>query len=131
MPAIDFVSEACSELYGISGADLGWIRIDERLSEETGSLEPVDPPEFRFDSWDTSISPEPDMVEIMAKAAEIEARPADHSDAADLDEVINSTGVLRAVGLVMFDEINKLRVKNGDPEYTMAQFKSALVAKMR
>jgi hypothetical protein len=39
--------------------------------------------------------------------------------------------VVRALGLVMFAEINKLRVKNGDPAYTMQQFLNALQAQMR
>lgn len=39
--------------------------------------------------------------------------------------------VVRALGLVMFAEINKLRVKNGDPAYTMQQFTTALQAQMR
>lgn len=39
--------------------------------------------------------------------------------------------IVRALGLVMFDEINKLRVKNGDVAYTMPQFKTALQGKMR
>ncbi len=37
----------------------------------------------------------------------------------------------RALGLVMFDEVNKLRVKGGDAAYTLNQFKAALKAKMR
>lgn len=36
----------------------------------------------------------------------------------------------RALGMVMFKEINKLRVLNGDPAYTMTQFKAALQAEM-
>lgn len=45
--------------------------------------------------------------------------------------LISEGSVVRALGLVMFDEINKLRVKNGDQAYTLMQFKNALVAKMR
>lgn len=37
----------------------------------------------------------------------------------------------RALAMVMFAEINKLRVKDGDPAYTLAQFKAALQAQMR
>lgn len=48
-----------------------------------------------------------------------------------LNAVLASKGsVVRAVTVLMFGEINKLRVKNGDPAYTMAQFKNALDAEM-
>ena len=54
------------------------------------------------------------------------------ADIANLNSVLTSDGsVVRALGLIMFDEINKLRVKNGDTAYTMNQFKAALAAKMR
>lgn len=39
--------------------------------------------------------------------------------------------VVRALGLVMFAEINKLRVANGDAAYTLTQFKNALKTQMR
>lgn len=58
-------------------------------------------------------------------------------DLAAMDiETLNSTltangSVVRALGLVMFAEINKLRVKNADPAYTMQQFLDALKAQMR
>jgi len=39
--------------------------------------------------------------------------------------------LVRALGLVMFAEINKLRVKTGDAPYTLNQFKAALQAQMR
>ena len=39
--------------------------------------------------------------------------------------------VVHALGLVMFAEINKLRVKNGDAAYTLAKFKKALLAQVR
>lgn len=49
-----------------------------------------------------------------------------------LDAALIAPGsATRAIGLVMFAEINKLRVKNGDPAYTLAQFKAALLAQMR
>lgn len=38
--------------------------------------------------------------------------------------------VVRALAMVMFAEINKLRVKNGDPPYTLTQFKNALTNEM-
>lgn len=53
-------------------------------------------------------------------------------DTAALNYALTQNGsVVRALGLVMFDEINKLRVKNGDPVYTMTQFTNALKANMR
>ena len=53
-------------------------------------------------------------------------------DTAALNAALVEPGsVVRALGLVMFTEINKLRVKNGDPAYTMAQFTAALKAQMR
>lgn len=53
-------------------------------------------------------------------------------DQAALNAALVEPGsVVRALGLVMFAEINKLRVKNGDPAYTLAQFKTALQAQMR
>lgn len=39
--------------------------------------------------------------------------------------------IVRALAMVMFAEVNKLRVKDGDPAYTLAQFKTALQAQMR
>lgn len=45
--------------------------------------------------------------------------------------LVEPGSVVRALGLVTFAEINKLRVKNGDTAYTMAQFKAALLAQMR
>lgn len=59
-------------------------------------------------------------------------RPDGEIDQESLNNALTAPGsVVRALGLVMFDEINKLRVKNGDPAYTMTQFKNALIAKMR
>ncbi len=53
-------------------------------------------------------------------------------DLATLNATLVEPGsVVRALGLVMFDEINKLRVKNGDAAYTLTQFKNALTNKMR
>jgi hypothetical protein len=53
-------------------------------------------------------------------------------DTANLNAALTQDGsVVRALGLVMFDEINKLRIKNGDAAYTLAQFQAALKAKMR
>lgn len=56
----------------------------------------------------------------------------DSIDTASLNAALTASGsVVRALGLVMFAEINKLRIKNGDPAYTMAQFLAALKAQMR
>lgn len=76
--------------------------------------------------------------EIAARQAEEAAwaaRPIptdDEIDQAALNVALVEPGsVVRALGLVMFAEINKLRVKTGDPAYTMLQFTAALKAKMR
>lgn len=45
--------------------------------------------------------------------------------------LVEDGSVVRALGLVMFAEINKLRVKGGDTAYTLTQFKNALKAQMR
>lgn len=45
--------------------------------------------------------------------------------------LIEPGSVVRALGLVMFAEINKLRVKTGDTPYTLNQFTTALKAQMR
>lgn len=53
-------------------------------------------------------------------------------DAAELNRALTEPGsIVRALALIMFDEINKLRVKGGDPAYTLNQFRNALVNKMR
>lgn len=39
--------------------------------------------------------------------------------------------VVRALAMVVFTEINKLRVKDGDSAYTLTQFKNAMKAQMR
>lgn len=53
-------------------------------------------------------------------------------DLANLNKALVEPGsVVRALGLVMFAEINKLRVKNGDAAYTMNQFITALQNQMR
>lgn len=53
-------------------------------------------------------------------------------DQATLNAALVAPGsVVRALGLVMFTAVNALRVKTGDPAYTMQQFLSALEAEMR
>ncbi len=48
-----------------------------------------------------------------------------------LNAILISRGsILRALALVMFAEVNKLRVINGDPVYTLAQFRTALESQM-
>lgn len=60
------------------------------------------------------------------------APPPIPTDQDILNEALIAKGsVVRALGLVMFAEINKLRVKGGDAPYTLAQFRAALVAQMR
>lgn len=52
-------------------------------------------------------------------------------DADALNAALAAPGsVVRALGLVMFDAVNALRVKTGDPAYTMQQFLDALKAKI-
>lgn len=59
------------------------------------------------------------------------------ADAAATDQdtlnasLIEDGSIVRALGLVMLAEVNKLRVKTGDPAYTLNQFKAALRAQMR
>jgi hypothetical protein len=58
--------------------------------------------------------------------------PLDTIDTVTLNAALTQPGsVVRALALVMFAEINKLRVKNGDAAYTMPQFTAALKAQMR
>lgn len=53
-------------------------------------------------------------------------------DSATLNAALIEPGsVVRSLGLVMFQEINKLRVLAGQPQYTMAQFIAALKANIR
>lgn len=53
-------------------------------------------------------------------------------DTGQLNAVLAGEGsIVRALGLVMFEEINKLRVRSGQVAYTMDQFKTALISKMR
>lgn len=42
------------------------------------------------------------------------------------EQEFNSNPVTLAIMKMFFKEINKLRVKNGDPEYTVQQFNTAL-----
>lgn len=78
--------------------------------------------------WVDAIGGQPSQAEIDA----ILSPDAASADAGTLNAALAAPGsVVRALGLVMFAEINKLRVKNGDAPYTMAQFKSALLAQMR
>lgn len=54
------------------------------------------------------------------------------NDTKRLNDVLSSQGdVTRALAMVMFGEINKLRIKGGDAAYTLAQFRSAIRAQMR
>ena len=80
--------------------------------------------------------------QVQLSAAEEAARDAeeaawrlptdDEIDQAALNAALVEPGsVVRALGLVMFAEINKLRIKTGDAAYTMPQFVAALKAKMR
>lgn len=53
-------------------------------------------------------------------------------DTAALNAALTEPGsVVRALGLLTFTEINKLRVKTGDAPYTMNQFLTALRAQIR
>ncbi len=56
----------------------------------------------------------------------------DADDLAGMNEALAQDGsIVRALGLVLFEEINRLRVQAGLTAYTMTQFKNALFAKMR
>ena len=56
----------------------------------------------------------------------------DAQDVAEIEAMLLAPGsVLRALITIVFKEINKLRILNGDPAYTLAQFKSALKSEMR
>jgi len=61
-------------------------------------------------------------------------RPIDY-DVLDQDrlnhELTQDGSVVRALAELVFEEINKLRVKNGDPAYTKQQFIGAMKQKMR
>ena len=53
-------------------------------------------------------------------------------DLGDLNAALTQEGsVVRALTLVMFEEINKLRKLSGQLEYNLTQFKTALKNKMR
>ena len=53
-------------------------------------------------------------------------------DTLELNRALAENGsVVRALAEVIFAEINKLRIKTGDPAYTKQQFVTALKAQMR
>lgn len=53
-------------------------------------------------------------------------------DLAALSRVLAGQGSpIRALAMVVFQEINKLRIANGDPAYTLEQFRAALFREMR
>jgi len=45
-------------------------------------------------------------------------------------ELSRPGSVVRALAMVTFREVNKLRVKNGDAPYTLEQFKAAIAAEL-
>lgn len=56
----------------------------------------------------------------------------DSIDTQDLNAQLSQPGsIVRALGLVTFQEINKLRVQAGLTAYTMAQFVNALKSNLR
>ena len=56
----------------------------------------------------------------------------DKLDQDTLNNALTAEGsVVRALALVVLDQINALRIKTGDKAYTMPQFMAALRAKMR
>lgn len=70
--------------------------------------------------------------ETAQDAAEAAAVDFPTIDGATLNAALAQPGsVVRALGLVMFAEINKLRVAGGSTAYTMPQFVTALKAQMR
>lgn len=53
-------------------------------------------------------------------------------DLDDLNTALSTEGsIVRALALVMFEEVNKLRKLSGQSEYNLTQFKTALKNKMR
>lgn len=82
----------------------------------------------------TRIASEAELWDVLAKQypAGLPASVLPGLDQAKLNAALIEPGsVVRALGLVMFDAVNALRVKTGDPAYTMQQFLDALKAKMR
>jgi hypothetical protein len=82
----------------------------------------------------TPVPSEKDLTDLLNQYGLTGPSPADLGplDQAALNAALAAPGsVVRALGLVIFAEINKLRVKDGDPVYTMAQFVTALKAQMR
>lgn len=56
----------------------------------------------------------------------------DEIDQEELNRALIMEGsIVRAIVEVMFIEVNKLRIKDGDSEYTRLQFVNALKSKMR
>lgn len=67
--------------------------------------------------------------EFVADAVLPDPVPPTNTELLNLN-LIQKGSIVRALAMVMFQEVNKLRVKNGDPAYTLAQFKTALTNEM-
>lgn len=100
----------------------------------SGELHPV----FSNDGWVLC----PDNVRIgmlhnngVFSEPEVVIEPApdlNQIDTEQLNHVLSQEGsVVRAIGVLVFKEINKLRVNAGLTPYTMDQFKTALKNEMR
>lgn len=78
------------------------------------------------------VTPFTPQEEAAQDALEAAAQDFPTIDLATLNTALAQSGsVVRALGLAMFAEINKLRVAGGQTAYTLAQFKAALQAQMR
>lgn len=68
-----------------------------------------------------------DTVSLMSAGEQATVNAAElESYHQQLEDFIDDTSPQGLYNRLLFKEINKLRVKNGDAEYTVAQFKSAM-----
>lgn len=94
------------------------------------TAEPTDPEQSGRDLHATVLAAggiAPYVAPTPPTAADISAM-----DLANLNEALSLPGsIVRALGLVTFQEINKLRAQAGLTQYTMTQFINALKANIR
>lgn len=108
-------------------AIIGQVTENGRIRTPSGAFVPTDPdnPDYklileRLRRGDTLAPFVPSTKDL----------PKEDLDA--LNAALTQEGsVVRALGLVMFAEINKLRAFSGQNEYTLQQFRNALLGKMR
>jgi len=113
-----------------------------RLHDLIAALAPIDGVSIgkRSDKTTWRIDFKPEATEQQKAAAQAALDAFDIDAPPDLSKIDTDTlnaalaqegSVVRALAEIMFAEINKLRVKGGDPAYTKAQFVAALKGKMR